>query len=423
MASKRLVWGWVIAFTSVWLLTSWYLRDTSRAASPPAPTTPATPATPSATANQDQVSQMLTRVEARLKEMTQLHTQLYQTLEKTTAPVTPVASSQPCPTQPPAPTPAPAFAASPSPCPATSSTTSTSTSGSLPWLIIGIPTIARSDNADYLSQTLDHICRQLPTDPKDPLFRQVQVVITKMKSDPHPVFEKAKNHFSQTPCAPYLLFVVNSQPNTPEPILDPGSNNVPGSKVRQQSRDMASLLRSPDIVDKSQYFLLMEDDFRLCKMGLMALQHLLAKAHRYHPNWLVIRVSYGMNGILMHNAGFKDIETFAAYLVQHLKRRPPDHLIVEWYAGETAQSLQYKAGRVHMAYRYNLLEHFGTASTLRDGAMVGFSKCYEVLAAPILFDVDAFKPATCPQDDLWPCPSNSQQQSWLAFDKACTPNC
>lgn len=69
-----------------------------------------------------------------------------------------------------------------------------------------------------------------------------------------------------------------------------------------------------------------------------------------------------MNGIFLPD---EDLEVFADYLVKHQERRPPDHLVVEWYAGETAEAKAHKAGRANIGFKYNLFDHIGEVSTLR----------------------------------------------------------
>ena len=115
---------------------------------------------------------------------------------------------------------------------------------------------------------------------------------------------------------------------------------------------------------QSEYYLFSEDDMRLCDHGLSALRYLINKATYYRKEWFAIRVSYGMNGIIMRNSN-GDLQAFANYLEQHQRRRPPDHLVVEWFAGEKPQSKKYRNNRQHMAFRYNLFDPLGKTSSLR----------------------------------------------------------
>lgn len=94
---------------------------------------------------------------------------------------------------------------------------------------------------------------------------------------------------------------------------------------------------------------------------------------------------------------------FASYLLEHQVRRPPDHLVVEWFAGETDQSAAYRGGRQHVAFRYNLFNHIGSVSSLRTEQQTTWPVCYDPLGVPTLFEVEAFKSDQCPTDDIWPC--------------------
>ena len=79
----------------------------------------------------------------------------------------------------------------------------------------------------------------------------------------------------------------------------------------------------------------------------------------------------------------------AQYIEKHRHRRPPDHLLVEFFAEETAEARATKKGRRHIAFKFNLLEHIGLASTLRpkrnDTPNLG---CWEDLKPPIIFPVE-----------------------------------
>ena len=116
----------------------------------------------------------------------------------------------------------------------------------------------------------------------------------------------------------------------------------------------------------------------LCKGGLEAMQHMLSKASRYHHDWIALRTSYGMNGIFLHD---KDMEHFHQYLLKNQLRRPPDHLAVEWFAGETQESGKYRGRRINVAYRFNIYDHIGVSSTLRSQMQTSFPRCYENLGS------------------------------------------
>ena len=99
----------------------------------------------------------------------------------------------------------------------------------------------------------------------------------------------------------------------------------------------------------------------------------------------------------------KDIVPFSDYLLRHQARRPPDHLVVEWFAGERPESRDYKGTRVSIGFKWNMFDHKGKTSTLRSAAQVGFPTCYAPLVEPVVFSVEAYNQRQCPQDDMSPC--------------------
>lgn len=137
----------------------------------------------------------------------------------------------------------------------------------------------------------------------------------------------------------------------------------------------------------------------LCSGGLQALRYAANKA-RERDNFSVMRFSYGMNGLLFQA---RDLKVFGPYLLSRLATRPPDHIVVEWFASETAAARKYLKGRKNAAYRYQLWEHLGSVSSIgaNHNAQVT-PKCYELLA-DLMVPVEMYQVQQCPNDDVCPC--------------------
>ena len=58
------------------------------------------------------------------------------------------------------------------------------------WLVIGIPTVPRMGNTDYLTRTLESLLAELTLDGSDPLFGEVLVIIQNNRPGNHSVFEQ-----------------------------------------------------------------------------------------------------------------------------------------------------------------------------------------------------------------------------------------
>ena len=213
----------------------------------------------------------------------------------------------------------------------------------------------------------------------------------------HVAFEEARAAYASRPET--FVFEVASGGAAAGARTPAASRNTPDARVRKQTRDIVTVLRLAR--GRATYFLISEDDMRLCVYGATVAAYLLDRASRAQPDWIAIRASFGMNGIFLKDA---DLGSLADYLEKHQNRRPPDHLVVEWYGGETDESALYRGTRHNLGFKYNIFDHIGATSTLRSQRKAPLMPlCYEDLLVPVVFPVEAYDPRKCPTFDISPC--------------------
>ena len=285
----------------------------------------------------------------------------------------------------------------------------------LPYLIIPIPTVPRK-NKDYLTKVLKSFADQIDNT-RWAAPGGIKVVVMNMRAHEHHHFEDLRDEHSERSWMEFVevaddeKYVVERDGGFPK--VHPARNQErPNAKVKRQTLDVSYLLQS--IASRSKYVMLYEDDFLLCENTLMALEYMIEKALRYSKGFAGIRCSFGLAGVVLQNsAPYSDVEAFAKYLKRHYGRRPPDHLVVEWYAKEIDEAKEYFGkDRPVMAFRHNVLHHIGTQSTLREAKPWAFPGCFEELIAPQIFEVEAWDPKQCPHSDMWPCDKSQSSLKW-----------
>ena len=126
---------------------------------------------------------------------------------------------------------------------------------------------------------------------------------------------------------------------------------------------------------------------------------LVGRANKDHGagGWAALRVSYGLNGILVrgtsaggggngdgdgdgdHKHAKSDVLAIADHLSAGASRRPPDHLFFEWAEQWAKRARRHGSGHPIVAFRYNLFFHLGTSSVVGNSATRFIPSCYELL--------------------------------------------
>lgn len=300
------------------------------------------------------------------------------------------------------------------------------------WLLVGIPTVPRKGEADtavtstLLYRTVKSYIDQLAQN--EALSSAVTIAVVNNRPGAHPIFNAVRKTVEQLASDQYFEDAVAAVRFFDAVPIDltavpSGDNDIedlhekPTAAARKQTLDVVALLDTVRQL-KSKYYLFTEDDFTLCQNGLMAIQYMIGKANLYlgrgkgERPFSAMRCGFGLNGIIMHNdPSNNDVRRFRDYLLRHNARRPPDHLVVEFFASETDEGRKHFGGRRPAAFRHNIFLHNGgKQSTIRVEEGWSTPQCFTDLIVPQVFEVEAWDPQKCRHDDIWPCDSPAAER-------------
>lgn len=253
------------------------------------------------------------------------------------------------------------------------------------WMAIVIPTVSRSGEENYLGRTMDSLKREIPfTD--ESFSGQIKVFVIN-----HNKGEKVHARFDEIEGSRLIKKIS-------------GNKHVDSKVVHeQQTKDIIYSLNLMKKVN-AKYVLLLEDDFEMCKNAFYAIEYVLRKSTKWNPNWIALRVSYGMNGIIIKK---NDIDTFIAMFSTKLNvGKPPDHLFYDFCRS---------SGRDLMTYRNNLFFHIGKTSTFPNRQERYSPLCWQT-SFDWLQDFERFRNEDCPHEDISPCKYGQTLEPLIDFD-------
>ena len=244
-----------------------------------------------------------------------------------------------------------------------------------PWLRIALMSVGRSSGAEYLLHALRALLQSHPARVSDPLRSSIEIVVVNNHAPPeaHSVLLRAKQLYGGR-----VVFVEKEAAAARACRATPKvKGDVAKEPVFRQTCDLVGGLEALLAMPPADHVLLMEDDWLVCPSALLALQYLLDKAYAYDEDWLALRVSYGFNGVVVR--GGADLRSLRRHLESHPWRRPPDHLLFEWFSGERPDTKAYAAGRSYRVFRHNLFYHIGALSTLNQPKTRFTPGCYSLM--------------------------------------------
>lgn len=255
-------------------------------------------------------------------------------------------------------------------------------------ILFAISTLARKDNQGNPLYYLKDACESL--------LRQINIYYSTFRNTPHHLKVYVQN---SDPTVPHVVF--NELKNDPkykehfifktiskrfdDPHTDvPGhdythpKNIIPGHRARQQSCDIISLHNNVMYDLNYDYFVFVEDDFLACDNAVVEMVRSIAILETKHMGFCGLRMSYGMNGILLP----RDLgHHYVTYLQRNLKELPIDDLFHRFTKSKdgTSADLSIMCAPNHRPlfnYRNIMWEHIGHVSTFSERNKEGFRSSF-----------------------------------------------
>ncbi len=163
-------------------------------------------------------------------------------------------------------------------------------------------------------------------------------------------------------------------------------------KTARQARDVVRAMTLALEQKSFAYAFLLEDDWVACPNLLGNLFTALHRAEAVHgTNFAALRVSYGLNGILVPRTR---LSSLAKHVEQRASKKPPDLAFTEWALEQNGKLV---------AYRHNLFVHVGHKSAVGNSGSRWNAACFELLFDWLQKGVEAFDVTKCAHDAISPC--------------------
>ncbi|KAL0490516.1 MGAT4C [Acrasis kona] len=271
-------------------------------------------------------------------------------------------------------------------------------------IAIGMTTIRRPNDEDYLLKTLDSIRRQQEQSSK---ASTLTTYILHTRTTEHKILKQAKNQYKDY--APFHFYEQNLYNDA---IWKAGK--VKGRVREMRPEDLQQNIDSSAVVDivnkdfckkhPNGYLMIMEDDFELCPFALEHLyRSVYAAQHLYFGNFTGLRVSYGFNGIILHCF---DLPRIKDHLYNDMTAGPPDDMLGNFMTKISPEGKAYFSPERSLAvYRHNIMKHIGDVSVVfyNYKPQRVFPGCYDSLYFGGLGNQERYNYPVCKDKEFSPC--------------------